>query len=592
MFFEETHADKNQIDEIAKGNPHWPQAFYPVDQVIRVKPEEILHARCTYNSSSLIKHTYIGGTSDDEMCNLYLMYYTDAVTGSESGVCGEETYRMLTASLPLSSDKPLPPNPALEEMTRGENVNKQKEVTYTNVFNEAKPIEVEKKTQSRKDPQPSEGKYQLKPKPVELYNEYGSADSENVDRTQFIGKNSKSKAQKELSKETLVSSPRKGKILNSEFQVVDNWGPTNYSLGQVTAVSIDSRGDVVIFHRADRIWDGSTFNSENVLLSKDKPIEKATILHLRRDSGKVMHEWGANFFYMPHGLTLDSEDNIWLTDVGLHQVYKFPSGYGDGKPLLTLGTKFQPGSGDSHFCKPTDVVILKNGEFFVSDGYCNSRIIHYSPSGVKIKEFGSHSWANGLSHAPKEGTFNVPHALALTGDDEEVCVADRENGRVQCFNTGTGNFVKLFKISEWGERLFSVAISPKLDKVVKNTSASENGKENQNLEVKTGQLIEDKPNTLSLFSGGYSSLGVSSVVLGLLAVPIIVLSTLAIIMRCRKRGVHSRYIENSKFMNGLNGKHKNGGGLDLSSLLNKRRGFEQVATNDIDADDLDLLIQI
>ncbi|KAB7496606.1 hypothetical protein Anas_03693 [Armadillidium nasatum] len=58
-------------------------------------------------------------------------------------------------------------------------------------------------------------------------------------------------------------------------------------------------------------------------------------------------------------------------------------------------------------------------------------------------------------------------------------------------------------------------------------------------------------------------------------------------MRCRKRGVHSRYIENSKFMNGLNGKHKNGGGLDLSSLLNKRRGFEQVATNDIDADDLD-----
>lgn len=44
-------------------------------------------------------------------------------------------------------------------------------------------------------------------------------------------------------------------------------------------------------------------------------------------------------FYMPHGLTLDKDDNIWVTDVGLHQVFKFPAGYKDGQPLLTLGTR-------------------------------------------------------------------------------------------------------------------------------------------------------------------------------------------------------------------------------------------------------------
>ena len=44
-------------------------------------------------------------------------------------------------------------------------------------------------------------------------------------------------------------------------------------------------------------------------------------------------------FFLPHGLTIDHEDNLWATDAGLHQVFKFPPGYGEGKPLLTLGTK-------------------------------------------------------------------------------------------------------------------------------------------------------------------------------------------------------------------------------------------------------------
>lgn len=44
-------------------------------------------------------------------------------------------------------------------------------------------------------------------------------------------------------------------------------------------------------------------------------------------------------FYLPHGLTIDDHDNMWLTDVGMHQVFKFPPQFGDGKPLITLGTK-------------------------------------------------------------------------------------------------------------------------------------------------------------------------------------------------------------------------------------------------------------
>lgn len=89
---------------------------------------------------------------------------------------------------------------------------------------------------------------------------------------------------------------------------------------------------------------------------------------------------------MPHGLTIDSNGNVWLTDVALHQIFKFDS-HGN-TVLLELGVKFEPGGGAQHFCKPTSVAVLANGEFFVADGYCNSRIIKYSNTGMRLLEWG------------------------------------------------------------------------------------------------------------------------------------------------------------------------------------------------------------
>ena len=72
-------------------------------------------------------------------------------------------------------------------------------------------------------------------------------------------------------------------------------------------------------------------------------------------------------FYMPHGLTIDHNDNLWVTDVALHQVMRFPKG--SRSPDLVLGQKLQPGFDDESFCKPTDVAVLPSGEFFIADGY-------------------------------------------------------------------------------------------------------------------------------------------------------------------------------------------------------------------------------
>lgn len=64
-----------------------------------------------------------------------------------------------------------------------------------------------------------------------------------------------------------------------------------------------------------------------------------------------------------------------------------------------------------------------------------------------------------FSHAPRN-FFAIPHALALAADLDLLCVADRENGRVQCFNTINGTFHSQYHSGIIGDRLFSVAYAP------------------------------------------------------------------------------------------------------------------------------------
>ena len=83
---------------------------------------------------------------------------------------------------------------------------------------------------------------------------------------------------------------------------------------------------------------------------------------------------------------MDINNNVWVTDVALHQIFKFPQG--GGKALLTLGVSFVPGNDDNHFCKPTAVAVMSDGDFFVSDGYCNSRIIKFDKNGNFLMQWG------------------------------------------------------------------------------------------------------------------------------------------------------------------------------------------------------------
>lgn len=223
---------------------------------------------------------------------------------------------------------------------------------------------------------------------------------------------------------TTVSSPTAAAVSPEE---VLNWPVTSEAelgAGQITGVAVDENGNPVILHRGEVAWTGSTFDFAGRLTNQAAgPIKNTTVVKLDAGRGSVLERWGDNMFYMPHGLEIDANGNTWVTDVAMHQVFKFPKG--SRTPSLTLGEQFVSGSDDTHFCRPTDVAVASSGIFFVADGYCNSRILKFSPEGKVIGTY--------------KGSFNVPHSLALMEKYDALCIADRDNSRLVCINAGLGN---------------------------------------------------------------------------------------------------------------------------------------------------------
>ena len=147
---------------------------------------------------------------------------------------------------------------------------------------------------------------------------------------------------------------------------------------------------------------------------------------------------------MAHGLTIDRDGNVWLTDVGLHQVFKFSP---DGRVLMTLGEARVAGNDDKHFDKPTDVAVAADGTFFVSDGYGNSRVLHFAADGTLVKAWGT--------KGAGPGEFDLPHGITIDSAGR-VLVADRSNARVQVLDQ-TGRYLAQWRSPELGRPYALVA---------------------------------------------------------------------------------------------------------------------------------------
>jgi streptogramin lyase len=159
-------------------------------------------------------------------------------------------------------------------------------------------------------------------------------------------------------------------------------------------------------------------------------------------SGKVLRTFGRGLFNRPHSVRIDPNGNVWAVDSNTSMVYKFSSA---GETLLAIDVGDVPDPNNPS-CAASDIAFGDNGNVFISDGYCNARIVVYDARGNKIREWGRPGTG--------AGELNLPHSIAI-GPEGRVYVADRENGRVQWF-TQEGEYLGAWN---YGGRVLSVAFA-------------------------------------------------------------------------------------------------------------------------------------
>lgn len=206
---------------------------------------------------------------------------------------------------------------------------------------------------------------------------------------------------------------------SSRLEPVGHWPqlPGSVVLDRVVGVAIDSRGFIYVAHRGERpllrLRPDGALDRE---IGADA--NRTSIAYDRRGPVPIPI---ATRCWM-HGLHVDPWDNVWITDVGRHLVMKFSP---EGALLLMLGVDGEPGCDQRHFDQPTHVCVLPSGEFFVTDGYGNSRVVKFDARGKYLLEWGKRGTA--------PGEFHTPHVITL-GHDGLLYITDRENDRIQSFD--------------------------------------------------------------------------------------------------------------------------------------------------------------
>ena len=202
------------------------------------------------------------------------------------------------------------------------------------------------------------------------------------------------------------------------YKVDSEWPrlPAGWNFEETPGVAADASEHVFVFHRGQH-----------------------PIIEFDRD-GKYIRHWGDNVFLRPHGLRFDAEGNLWGVDDGGHIVVKMD--VATGRVRMVLGRKGQKGETKDSFNRPTDIAFAANGDFYVSDGYGNSRVVKFSRDGRYLTTWGK--------KGAGEGEFNLPHSVAVDRRGR-VYVGDRENYRMQVFDAD-GKFLTQWKHvgSPWG----------------------------------------------------------------------------------------------------------------------------------------------
>ena len=207
----------------------------------------------------------------------------------------------------------------------------------------------------------------------------------------------------------------------------DGWAkfPDGRRLGQMSAIDVD---------RAGNVWALDRCGANSCAASTVAPIIKFDA------TGKYLTSFGAGLLVFPHGMHVDKDGNVWVTDADGkdgkgHQVIKLSP---EGKILLTLGKAGVTGTATDTFNRPSAVTTGPNGDIYVADGHggeSNARIVKFSAQGKFITAWGK--------KGSSPGEFETLHAIA-TDSKGRVFVGDRGNNRLQIFDPN-GKFLDEWK---------------------------------------------------------------------------------------------------------------------------------------------------
>jgi sugar lactone lactonase YvrE len=152
-------------------------------------------------------------------------------------------------------------------------------------------------------------------------------------------------------------------------------------------------------------------------------------------NGKLRESWDQwkHLFSHPHTITenpYDAEHHVWVVDTGSDQVFEFTN---DGKKLvMAVGESRVQGNDKNHLNGPNGIAFLPNGDFYVTDGYKNFRVVRFSKDGTYQSEWGK--------PGSGPGEFNLPHGIAID-EKGRLYVIDRSNMRIQVFDAN-GNYIE------------------------------------------------------------------------------------------------------------------------------------------------------
>ncbi len=224
--------------------------------------------------------------------------------------------------------------------------------------------------------------------------------------------------------------------------------PAGRQWGSTAGIDIDpTDGHVWGYERCG----AGSFGSGVPVNCDSNPVDP--IFKFNRHTGEVMANFGGGIMVTPHGIHVDHEGNVWVTDFAVneagtkgHQVHKFSP---DGTLLMSLGMRGKAGNDSLHFNQPNDVIVAPDGSIFVADGHNGqnmlteaeveagraaeqtARIMKFSPNGTFIREWGR----LGARH----GEFRTPHALEFDLHGR-LRVTDRGNHRIEIFDQD-GNYL-------------------------------------------------------------------------------------------------------------------------------------------------------